>query len=281
MGIMEIVKNNKGPVAIASIVGIGVLGWLAFGFFGIQAAFIDNVVEEDGPVFASAAAEVEEAAETASDVAEPEVEVVDVEVAEEPETAPVETEAVEAPDDTADEAALASGSDEAPAEDPANSPAEEVEAAAAVEEPAAEPVEEPAAEPVEEPAAEPVEEPAAEPVEEPAEEQNTPGEIVTLLNGSFSSLPGYDVEGDALVLNDGTEQRFLRFENFVSDNGPDLKVYLRADNGEFISLGDLTGNIGAQNYEIPVDVDLSVFNTVQIWCERFNAGFGETALTAP
>ena len=265
MGIMEIVKNNKGPVAIASIVGIGVLGWLAFGFFGIQAAFIDNVVEEDGPVFASAAAEVEEAAETASDVAEPEVEVVDVEVAEEPETAPVETEAVEAPDDTADEAALASGSDEAPAEDPANSPAEEVEAAAAVEEPAAEPVEEP----------------AAEPVEEPAEEQNTPGEIVTLLNGSFSSLPGYDVEGDALVLNDGTEQRFLRFENFVSDNGPDLKVYLRADNGEFISLGDLTGNIGAQNYEIPVDVDLSVFNTVQIWCERFNAGFGETALTAP
>ena len=81
------------------------------------------------------------------------------------------------------------------------------------------------------------------------------------------------------MLNNGTEQRFLRFENFVSDNGPDLKVYLRAANGEFISLGDLSGNIGDQNYEIPVDVDLSVFSQVEIWCERFSAGFGFATLS--
>ena len=80
------------------------------------------------------------------------------------------------------------------------------------------------------------------------------------------------------MLNNGTEQRFLRLENFVSDNGPDLKVYLRADNGEFISLGDLTGNIGDQNYEIPVGVDLDVFRNVEIWCERFSAGFGVATL---
>ena len=67
--------------------------------------------------------------------------------------------------------------------------------------------------------------------------------------------------------------------DFVSDNGPDLKVWLRAENGDVVSLGDLRGNIGDQNYEIPVDVDLSVFNTVQIWCERFSANFGSAVLT--
>ena len=71
----------------------------------------------------------------------------------------------------------------------------------------------------------------------------------------------------------------MRFENFVSDNGPDLKVYLRAADGSFVSLGDLSGNIGDQNYEIPVDVDLSVFSNVEIWCERFSAGFGVATLS--
>ena len=108
----------------------------------------------------------------------------------------------------------------------------------------------------------------------------TPGEIVTLASGSFSGESRYDITGQALVLNDGSEQRFLRFEDFESDNGPDLKVYLRAANGDFVNLGELKGNIGNQNYEIPVDVDLSVFDTVQIWCERFGVEFGNATLTA-
>ena len=108
----------------------------------------------------------------------------------------------------------------------------------------------------------------------PTTEAATPGEIVTLASASFTGINDYSVVGDAAVLNNGTEQRFLRFTNFVSDNGPDLKVYLRAADGSFVNLGDLSGNIGDQNYEIPVDVDLNVFSTVEIWCERFNSGFG-------
>ena len=111
-------------------------------------------------------------------------------------------------------------------------------------------------------------------------EDDMPGEIVTVYTGSFEGNSRYDIVGRADVLNDGSEQRFLRFEDFESDNGPDLKVYLRADNGDFVSLGDLKGNIGSQNYEIPPDVDLSVFNTVDIWCERFGVGFGTAPLAA-
>lgn len=111
-----------------------------------------------------------------------------------------------------------------------------------------------------------------------ADDEMMPGEIVTQFSGDFSGNSRYDIVGQALVLNDGSEERFLRFENFESNNGPDLKVYLRAEDGEFVSLGDLKGNIGDQNYVIPTDVDLTVFSSVEIWCERFGVGFGQAEL---
>ena len=77
--------------------------------------------------------------------------------------------------------------------------------------------------------------------------------------------------------------RFLRLEQFETDNGPDLKVYLvnsaTGDVSDFVSLGDLKGNIGDQNYEIPADVDLAVYDTVLIWCVRFSSAFGEAMLS--
>ena len=108
------------------------------------------------------------------------------------------------------------------------------------------------------------------------------GEIQTVFTGSFEDnvINGYEILGTASVLTDGTDQRFLRLEGFNSPNGPDLKVYLRAANGDFVSLGDLKGNIGDQNYEIPPDVDLTEFSFVDIWCERFSVGFGGAQLAA-
>lgn len=109
------------------------------------------------------------------------------------------------------------------------------------------------------------------------------GEVFTVAEGMFvdRSHPG---SGDAIVITDGSDQRFLRFENFETDNGPDLFVYLttaRADansgdfgvEGEFINLGRLKGNVGPQNYEIPVDANISEFATVVVWCDRFSVAF--------
>jgi hypothetical protein len=50
------------------------------------------------------------------------------------------------------------------------------------------------------------------------------------------------------------------------------------DASDYIDLGDLKGNIGEQNYEIPEGVDLSVYDTVAIWCVRFAVGFGSAEL---
>ena len=111
-------------------------------------------------------------------------------------------------------------------------------------------------------------------------------QIVTLVSGEFISR-SHHTEGRALVLNDGSEQRFLRFENFRTDNGPDVDVWLSpappdAPAGDFLAdwvdLGDLKGNVGAQNYEIPPSVDLDHYSTVVVWCVRFSVAFGTAAL---
>jgi Electron transfer DM13 len=109
----------------------------------------------------------------------------------------------------------------------------------------------------------------------------------TIVSGSFVDR-SHPSSGAALVLGDGSGQRFLRFEDFATDNGPDLNVYLStapadAPAGEFdddfVDLGDLKGNIGDQNYEIPLDVDLDRYTTVVIWCVRFGVAFGAADLT--
>ena len=112
-------------------------------------------------------------------------------------------------------------------------------------------------------------------------------EILTLGEGNFEGR-SHPTSGIAKVLSDG-DVSFLRFEDFVTDNGPDLNVYLSAaplgaDSGEydddFIDLGDLKGNIGEQNYELPAGIDLEKYNTVVIWCVRFGVAFGASSLNA-
>lgn len=180
-------RRHLVAVAAAGVVGVGVLAWLAFGYFGVQTLWVDDEVDEAGPVFDSGAA---------------------------PDPAPTEDEAADA----------------APPEDA--------------------------------------------PV------------VETVASGQFISRD-HATEGTAAVLTDGSAQRFLRFTEFATDNGPDVNVYLSTaapdgDSGafddDFVDLGDLSGNVGDQNYEIPEDVDLSRYRTVVLWCVRFGVPFGAAGL---
>lgn len=108
-----------------------------------------------------------------------------------------------------------------------------------------------------------------------------PPQIVTEATGTFVSLD-HDTSGTAAVLGDGSGQRFLRIEDLNTSNGPDLNVYLvnssTGDVSDYIDLGDLKGNVGDQNYQIPVGADLSIYDKVLIWCVRFSSPFGEAPL---
>lgn len=96
--------------------------------------------------------------------------------------------------------------------------------------------------------------------------------------------------GRATVYQQADGNYVLRLTNFSTSNGPDVHVILVAtkdadDDANFltnktdkIELGKLKGNQGDQNYEIPSGTDLSKFQTVSIYCERFNANFGAAPL---
>jgi hypothetical protein len=120
---------------------------------------------------------------------------------------------------------------------------------------------------------------------EPAEAQEPAPTTVAM--GEFVSLE-HETRGRALVVEAG-DRRFLRFEGFETSDGPDLLVYLSAKepagsddwygyDGDFVDLGELKGNVGNQNYRIPVGVDLDRYTTAVVWCRRFEVGFAAAVL---
>jgi len=102
---------------------------------------------------------------------------------------------------------------------------------------------------------------------------------------------GHPGTGTVLVYRQPDGSHVIRFEDLDVSNGPDLLVILSAsplvdDRGaysatEYLSLGDLKGNQGNQNYEVPADVNLDDYLTVAIWCRRFNYTFNAADIHSP
>jgi hypothetical protein len=125
--------------------------------------------------------------------------------------------------------------------------------------------------------------------EESASESGAPGEPRALSSGRFHGV-AHETRGTATVyaLPDGG--RVLRFTDFETSNGPDVRIYLIAANDAndnetvqragFVELGPIKGNQGDQNYTIPADLDLSRYHAVTIWCHRFGVNFATAPLAA-
>jgi hypothetical protein len=116
--------------------------------------------------------------------------------------------------------------------------------------------------------------------EEPMDE---PPALQELASGEFRPLE-HGTMGLARIVELEDGSRFVRLEDLDTSDGPDLRVYLTDqpisddwgvwDDGAYIDLGALKGNVGDSNYRIADSVDLSSFRTVVIWCRRFTVGFG-------
>ena len=103
--------------------------------------------------------------------------------------------------------------------------------------------------------------------------------VMAKYTGSFSGTDNQQVSGQAKIYMVNNKYQ-LKLENFRTDNGPDLKVYLskRDRPNEFISLGDIKSTNGNQVYEIGGTPDFTVYKYVLIHCERFNHLFGRAEL---
>ncbi|MEZ2189685.1 DM13 domain-containing protein [Corynebacterium sp. CCM 9204] len=120
-----------------------------------------------------------------------------------------------------------------------------------------------------------------------SDETVAPVAPIEIKGGQFISLD-HDTSGTAFIAELPDGSRVLRLENLASLDGPDLKVVLTSQTGNYAdldassytSLGALKATHGNQNYTIPQDVDLADVNSVVIWCERFTSPFGAAELTA-
>lgn len=110
-----------------------------------------------------------------------------------------------------------------------------------------------------------------------------------LTEGSFHGV-AHDTKGTAAIYSLPDGKRVLRFTNFETSNGPDVRVFLGAatdandsetvTNAGYVELGSLKGNVGDQNYEIPADINIADYHSVTIWCKRFGVNFGTAPLAA-
>jgi hypothetical protein len=100
----------------------------------------------------------------------------------------------------------------------------------------------------------------------------------------------HPTSGRASIYQAPGGKRGLRLTDFTTSNGPDVHVVL-AQSGDAsltqdfvkgqlvdVELGLLKANQGNQNYDLPDSADLSRYDAVVIYCERFHAIFGVAKL---
>jgi hypothetical protein len=100
----------------------------------------------------------------------------------------------------------------------------------------------------------------------------------------------HPTSGRASIYQASDGKRELRLTDFSTSNGPDVHVVLAQsvdenlkqdfakDELDNVELGSLKANQGDQNYELPDSADVSRYDAVVIYCERFHAVFGVAKL---
>lgn len=110
---------------------------------------------------------------------------------------------------------------------------------------------------------------------------------VKVAQGNFRGI-AHETKGMASIYKLPDGKQVLRFSSFETSNGPDVHIYLVAatdaadndsvTNAGFVDLGNIKGNIGDQNYDLPASVDLSKYRAVTVWCKRFGVNFATAPL---
>jgi hypothetical protein len=82
-------------------------------------------------------------------------------------------------------------------------------------------------------------------------------------------------------------QRFVRFEDVMLTNAPDVHVYLsrqtggKWDEATSLYLGALKATNGSFNYELPPTADVATYQSVVVWCRAFRVLITWADLMAP
>ena len=117
----------------------------------------------------------------------------------------------------------------------------------------------------------------------PVDDDFDPTEMqVTLVRKGTMMGVGHTVEGSVNVYSDAGNL-VLVLDPFMSQNGPDLKVYLSKDENAsaYLNLGPLKSTTGKQSYDISGMPDLDEYKFAMIWCQQFSVLFAIAELDQP
>jgi hypothetical protein len=240
------VRNRLFWTAGAGAVALAL--YLAFGYFGVQAAFTSNQVNEEFDPGSASAANAER----------------------DPDPTP-QPESTEAATEPTMETAAAPDEGAAPEETP---PSEAEEPTRAAQEPASEEAPEGNGGQEAEEAPEPAPEPAgpvavASGAFHPVDHQGSGTATVYRLEDGSHVLRLED-----LSVENGPD---LYVYAIAAPDANDEAAALQAG---FVNLGRLKGNVGNQTYELPAEYDPDVHRAISVWCQRFTSNFATAPLTS-
>lgn len=125
--------------------------------------------------------------------------------------------------------------------------------------------------------------PAPSSVPEPSTQPETSGPV-EISAGQFAGID-HDAAGTARLIQLADGSLIVRFEQFSVEPGPDYDVYLISGAdvstpSDGILLGDLKGNVGDQNYDVPAGSLTGSVSpvTVLIWCTVFTVPVANATL---
>jgi hypothetical protein len=113
--------------------------------------------------------------------------------------------------------------------------------------------------------------------------QTLPAVVATGTQESLGTFTAgaHPASGTVKVVADKTDpkKKYLSFESFKTDAGPDLYVYLAEDKAAkgFVSVAKLD-KTGTFVLDVPANADLTKQKYVLIWCQQFTVLFGSAKL---
>lgn len=106
-----------------------------------------------------------------------------------------------------------------------------------------------------------------------------PSSVTIVATGSFVSS-AHASSGTARIIKDTANKIYLVLENFKTDGGPDLRVWLSPNNNAspYQEVGLLKATSGKFSYELDATFNYTANNRVLIWCKQFSVLFGYAVL---
>lgn len=108
--------------------------------------------------------------------------------------------------------------------------------------------------------------------------ETIPTDLTVISQGSFT--PGvHSVSGVVKLSKDAANKKYLVFEDFKTESGPDLRIWLAEDNAtkNYVEITKTVNN-GTYKLELASDIDISKKTYVLVWCKQYTVLFGSAIL---